>query len=141
MKHPARVIALAWLLLWLGAARAEADPGLTGKCYYYAPGVMERVARNRSTDLAGYADGVALMDCSHIGEVVWLERAGRPTEGPFLVIDCATWWHYPRRVANGDVAEVGWRTAARWHMRGPIPVTVHFEAPGCSRPPGRGPVE
>jgi hypothetical protein len=102
---------------------------LVGVAKYYAPGVMERVARTRGMALAGYVDGVALLPCEHVGREAWLVRPGSwppVVEGPFLVVDCAASRHYSWRVAEGDVVEVGWETARRWGMRGPVKDVVVF---------------
>jgi hypothetical protein len=82
---------------------------------YYAAGVMEGTARYMGFDLDKYLDGVAMMSCSDIGQVVWIRRENETWEGPFLVVDCAEWDdHYPVAVFRNEVVEVGYRTASRW---------------------------
>jgi hypothetical protein len=73
---------------------------------------------------------VALLDRQHIGRHVWLQRPGRPPEGPFLVVDCAAAKDRTRLHRRGLVAEVDYATARRWRMAGPLPnVTVWFHNP------------
>jgi hypothetical protein len=92
-----------------------------GRAAYYAPHVMEATAEYRGLSLEGYVDGVSLMSPADIGLEVWLRPPGGEWEGPFLVVDCARkndiW---PIVAVRGELVEVGWRTAERWGMKGPL---------------------
>lgn len=98
---------------------------LIGEVTYYGPGVMERVYANRlrwnHVEACEECIGmVALLDRQHVGERVFLQRPGHDPEGPFLVVDCAAKKDFRRLKERGLVAEVDWRTARRWRMRGPL---------------------
>ena len=102
---------------------------VSGQATYYSAGVMERVVANRLawghiTPCAECIGYVALLEPEHIGTQVWLQRPGQPSEGPFLVADCATAAHRAALQARGWAVDVDWQTAQRWQMRGPVPVEV-----------------
>lgn len=98
---------------------------ITGIASQYAPGVMEQVISTRQAGLARatlpaglppVAGYVAVIDCSRIGEVVWLRPVGETGWEPFLVTDCANpadgsdvWM-----TQNGILVEVDYNTAVRW---------------------------
>jgi hypothetical protein len=104
---------------------------LQGQATYYAPGLMERVARTRAADLRGYRGAVALNRAGDLFRPVWLEWPDGQVAGPYLVVDCAQSTHYPERLHRGYVVEVSARVArARGFYRaGPAPVTVWFVDP------------
>jgi len=99
----------------------------TGLVSQYAPGVMEKVIKNRQSwgqlpeilpDVAGY---IAVVDCSALGEVWLLRPRGTQTWGRFLVVDCAGPQLRPDGKTGGQwmldnniFAEVGYRTAKDW---------------------------
>ena len=86
-----------------------------GVAVSYAPGVMERVAKNTGRSYEGYIGAVALELCSDVGKSVWLKRPGYDFEGPFLVIDCAKPEDlYGNVVYEGIAVEVDYNTAVRW---------------------------
>lgn len=92
-----------------------------GAAKFYRINLMEEVAFNRGMSLRGYVDGVALMSPSDRGATVWLKHPKGEWEGPFLVVDCTgqeALIHTPEDKIR--VVEVGWKTARRWKMRGPI---------------------
>lgn len=94
-------------------------PGEERVAAYYAPGVMEAVARRRGLSLEGYVDGVAVIsdDPLWLGREVFIAYDGR-IEGPFLVVDIA-WKHdLPKLRAYNEGIEVGYRTAERWGRAG-----------------------
>jgi len=92
-----------------------------GRAAYYASGVMEATAEYRGFSLAEYVDGVSLMSPADIGLEVWLKPPAGEWEGPFLVVDCARKADiWPIIMGRNEVVEVGWTTAQRWGMRGPL---------------------
>ena len=109
---------------------------LSGLATYYSPGLMETVAANRGMPLDGYAGGVALNDCEHLGRSVWLEWEDGDIEGPFLVVDCAQQRHVGARDARGYVAEVDASVAKEhgFYGVGPVPCSVWFEQPPAGMP-------
>ena len=102
---------------------------VAGSATYYNPGIMDEVYRNRlawgqiapCAECVGY---VALLDADMIGQRVYLQRDGKPPEGPFLAIDTAAAGHRADLLRRGWAVDVDWPTAQRWGMRGPIPVRV-----------------
>lgn len=92
-----------------------------GNVVWYSPDLMEATAQAQGIDLSQYVDGVALMSCQDFGQVVWIKRPGYDWEGPFIVVDCAKRQHmFAAIYYNGEIAEVGFKTAERWGM-------VHIE--------------
>jgi len=119
---------------------ASAFPA-TGEVTYYAPGLMEwvyelRIVRGEvpvcdPPQCAGYA---ATLRPGDLGRLVWLRPLGRPAEGPFLVVDYAAEKDFERLRARGLVAEVDFKTAQRWGMRGTLhDVQVLTESPNTER--------
>ena len=117
---------------------------VSGNIKYYNQDVMERVAVNRgyidNTSLYrewlreyGVEGAVSLMRHGDIGRKAWLVVDGfSPIK--VLVIDCVEKAHYLRRVVKqGDIAEVGWKLAKVFDMRGPIKGMIRF----VSRPKRR----
>ncbi len=102
---------------------------ISGLAMYYNPGVMERVLAFRRQaghvtecpECIGYA---AMLRAGDLDRRVWLKRPGHLEEGPFWVIDVAATKHIAYLLQRGWVVDVDYRTAQRWGMRGPIPVTV-----------------
>lgn len=114
--------------LWATPTDADVIDGLAT---YYAPGLMQTVADNRSMDLTHYAGGVALNRAGDLGRTVWLEYNGE-IAGPYLVIDCSRRGeHFADRESRGYVLEVSYRQARQWRMVGvgPAAVRVWFELP------------
>jgi hypothetical protein len=108
------------------------DPSIAGRATYYSPGLMEQVAANRGITLAGYAGGVALNRARDLRRAVWIEWAGGPITGPYLVVDCAArGTDYELRERLHLILEVDAQTAqARGFFDvGPVPVTVWFTNP------------
>jgi hypothetical protein len=103
-----------------------------GKATYYGPGVMEWVWQYRLNlgsvpqcpDCLG---PVAMMRKGDIGRKVWLQYKGQ-VSGPYMVVDCAGRTDFPNLTKRGLVAEVPYRLAMRWGMKGPVNVTV-LDAP------------
>jgi hypothetical protein len=120
-------------MLGVAMLMGSLSPVMVGEVTYYGPGVMERVYENRLR--WGHVEAcpecigmVALLEREHVGKRVFLQRAGEKREGPFLVVDCAARKDLRRLKERGLVAEVDWRTARRWGMRGPVEgVRVMFE--------------
>ncbi len=129
------VLGVAMLMGSLSPVMVGEGASLLGEVTYYGPGVMERVYENRLR--WGHVEAcpecigmVALLEREHLGRRVWLQRPGRPAEGPFLVVDCAAAKNRPHLQARGLVAEVDWPTSRRWRMAGPIDaVTIYFANP------------
>ncbi len=103
---------------------------IVGMATYYADGVMDQVIANRvawgqidPATLGRYVGFVALKDCGRIGheaDILWPDGM----EGPFLVVDCADPRDWPYLEKIDFAVDVGYRTARRHEMRGPVPVTV-----------------
>ena len=107
-----------------------------GKASQYAPGVMNRVIRNRQAHLTSYdlpqnapvVDGyIAVLDCEDIGQIWQLRPTGQTTWERFWVVDCAS--VSDARESDGlsgaqwmikhDITvEVDYRTAVRWNTVG-----------------------
>jgi len=93
---------------------------IIGLATYYNPGVMDTVRANRNlecTDCIGY---VATLDCNALGSLVWLQRPGYNSEGPYMISDCAHSKHASNLSARAWVVDVDWETAVRWDMHAPI---------------------
>lgn len=128
------LLSLLLSLLLLASAPAadapweEATPlPARGQVTFYAPGLMEWVYEYRLQrgqvpvcDPPACVGYVATLRPGDLGRRVWLKPAGRPAEGPFLVVDYAARRHFDALVARGLVAEVDYATAQRWEMRGPL---------------------
>jgi len=87
---------------------------------HYSPGIMQEVVANRHDmgQLSTTHDKfVAVRDCDHIGEVLWLAPIGDPWE-MFIVADCAmppgTDGAYEWMTENNILVEVDYETAERW---------------------------
>jgi|GEM_PF-1898757 len=101
-----------------------------GVAMYYNPGVFQRVLDFRykndhvteCDECIGY---VALLRAGDIDRRVWLQRAGRRPEGPFWVVDVAARKDIPALLSRNWAADIDYRTAMRWRMAGPIPITVY----------------
>lgn len=101
----------------------------SGRAMYYNPGVMDRVLAFRlrvghvsqCEECIGYA---AMLRAGDLDRRVWLKRPGHLAEGPFWVIDVADRQHIPRLLEREWVIDVDHKTAVRWQMTGPVPVTV-----------------
>lgn len=121
-------VAKILLLLLLAWYTPTPEPYLEGKATYYRAGLMEQVAQTNGYDLSGYKGGVAPNRMADKGREVWIEVEGR-LYGPFLAVDCAAQHDYQTREDKGLIIEVDYQWAMRWHMKGPIPVTVYFFNP------------
>ena len=88
----------------------------SGMATSYAPGVMDRVVKNRvqfghidgSLDVRGY---VALLDAEHIGRLVWIESPDGKIIGPVMVADCAAQHDYDRLVKKGFAVDLSYELA------------------------------
>lgn len=91
----------------------------SGRVVYYAAGVMEDVAANRSMSAPnGYRGMIALMSCSEVGRSVWLNTAG-VVSGPYLVTDCTRDYGMFRNLGYYEVSvEVGWEVYQDLESRG-----------------------
>ena len=95
-----------------------------GWMMYYNPGVMERVldfrrkARHvtQCPECIGY---VAMLRAGDLDRRIWIEREGRPLEGPFWVIDVAAPQHVGQLLERGWIVDVDYETAMRWGMGRP----------------------
>ncbi|MCS6844767.1 MAG: hypothetical protein NZ528_10695 [Caldilineales bacterium] len=124
------LLSLLWLIAlptadapWEGATPLPAR----GQVTHYAAGVMEWVYEYRLRqgqvpvcDPPACVGYVATLRPGDLGRRVWLKPAGRPAEGPFLVVDYAARRHFAALLARGLVAEVDYATAQRWGMQGPL---------------------
>jgi hypothetical protein len=121
----------ALLTMWTTPTVA---PTISGDATYYVDGLMERVAHYRGLSLAGYAGGIALNRAADLGRAAWLRHDGE-LSGPYRVVDCAQWRHYPVRLEMGYVVEVDYQTAKAWGMVGvgPVPVEVIFDSEELQR--------
>lgn len=107
----------------------QTDQYQDGLATYYAPGLIERVAKTRGIQRGIAVDFVALNRCNDIGKLVWLERDGVVT-GPYRSVDCAQrGQHQEDRERLGRVVEVSYKQASVWSMIGPIPVRVWYSSP------------
>lgn len=112
-----------------------------GQVTFYSPGLMEWVYEHRLRleqvpvcDPPACVGYVAMMRAGDLGRKVWLKPAGRPAEGPFLVVDYADQRNFDALWARGQVAEVDYATAQRWDMRGPLAgVLILGESPYTQR--------
>lgn len=90
----------------------------SGTATRYAEGAMQPVVANRimygqidpGQDHKGY---VALLDCRHLGRLVWLEQDFR-VDGPYMVADCAATRDAARLVAAGWAVDLSWEVAQDW---------------------------
>ncbi len=135
MKH------LAAALLAVAAAMLPNEPGWTdttrlparGFATYYAPGVMEDVARYREQvgDVSPCPDcigDIAMMRAGDVGRKVYLVYQGH-IQGPFRVVDCSTERDFWPNILSGHIVEVPHWLAMQWGMTGPVEVTVLQPAP------------
>ena len=94
---------------------------LQGHASHYAEKFMEGVIQQRQEwgqlpeDLSGWADGVAVLDCSLIGETIYIYH---DVWKSYIVADCArrdngdgtqTWM-----IDNNILVEVGYKTCSKW---------------------------
>jgi len=90
----------------------------SGTATRYDPGVMQVVVANRviygqidpETAHRGY---VALLDCEHLGRLVWLQQ-GERVGGPYMVADCAAERDRRRLLALGFAVDLSWELAQEW---------------------------
>lgn len=123
----------AWKSLSPGYYRQTPLP-IQGRVMFYNPEVMDRVLNFRlqaghvtiCPDCVGY---VAMLRRGDLDRRVWLQRDGKPIEGPFWVIDAADRRHVGGLLARRWVVDVDHETALRWRMNRPLPVTVWAEPP------------
>lgn len=113
---------------------AASDLPVRGEVTYYAPGLMEWVYEYRLRlgqvpvcDPPACVGYVAMLRAGDLGRLVWLRPAGRPAEGPFLVVDYAASKDFERLSNRHLVAEVDHETARRWGMNRPLSDVVVLE--------------
>ena len=90
----------------------------SGRATSYGPHVMDGVVANRiewgqvDPDIQhkGY---VALLECSHIGRLVWLQH-GLKIDGPYMVADCAAGHDHDRLKALGWAVDLSYELALEW---------------------------
>ncbi|HRJ40579.1 MAG: hypothetical protein KJZ86_02255 [Caldilineaceae bacterium] len=101
-----------------------------GLAMYYNPGVFQRVldfryAHNHISQCAECIGYVALLRAGDMDRRVWLKRQNRIAEGPFWVVDVAARRDIPGLLSRHWVVDIDHKTAMRWRMAGPIPITVY----------------
>ena len=92
----------------------------SGKATAYAPGVMDTVVANRvewrqidpNIRHKGY---VALLECSHIGRLIWLQH-GLQVDGPYMVADCAASHDRDRLRVLGWAVDLSYELAQEWRV-------------------------
>lgn len=105
----------------------------TGTATRYDPGVMDPVVANRTIwgDIdpeVPHKGFVALLDCAHLGRLVWLEHAGR-VDGPYMVADCAAERDQTRLRLLGFAVDLSWEVAQVWGVvHGPVSGFVVYDA-------------
>ncbi len=122
------ILFLILLLLPLPPWNTTTPLPIEGKAAYYAPYLMEQVARYRlrAGDVKpcpaciGY---VAMMRKGDLGRQVWIERQG-VVSGPYLVVDVAAPRDFAGVTGRGIVVEVDYGLAMQWGMQGPVAVRV-----------------
>ena len=97
----------------------------------YAPGIMERLCKERDCD--GYKGGVATMSCGDIGRTAWLKFENNASwYGPLKVVDCSQPFHaYVNIVEIGLAVEWGYDVSEAIGRKASSVVRVHLG----SRPP------
>ena len=105
------------------------------------PGVMEEVVDNRlgwgQITLEGEYEGyVALLDCKHLDDIVWVEMPGGERFRA-KVADCAAAGHRQMLEDRGWVVELSWPLALKYGVVNNVVggVTVSF-LPEIPDPPG-----
>ncbi|MFZ1755597.1 MAG: hypothetical protein WBO46_13565 [Caldilineaceae bacterium] len=103
-----------------------------GVAMYYNPGVFQQVldfrfAEDHITECAECIGYVALLRAGDIDRRVWLQREDRMAEGPFWVVDVAARKDIPGLLDRNWVVDIDHKTAMRWRMAGPIPITVYAD--------------
>ncbi len=97
----------------------------SGSATRYDPHVMDAVVANRvmygqvdpSLAHKGY---LGLLDCEHLGRLVWLEQGGR-IDGPYMVADCAADKDRARLVMLDFAVDLSWELAQDWNViDGPV---------------------
>ncbi|MBI3959559.1 MAG: hypothetical protein HY328_12190 [Chloroflexi bacterium] len=101
-----------------------------GVAMYYNPGVFQQVLdfryeHNHITECDECIGYVALLRTGDIDRRVWLQRKDRIAEGPFWVVDVAARKDIPGLLSRNWVVDIDHKTAMRWRMAGPIPITVY----------------
>ena len=105
-----------------------------GWMMYYNPGVMEQVLDFRRqarhvTECPECIGYVAMLRAGDLDRRIWIEREGRPLEGPFWVIDVAAPQHVGQLLDRGWIVDVDYETAMRWRMGRPHWVRIWSEPP------------
>ena len=108
-----------WLLL-------QQPPPVTGDAAFSYR--IESTAEVRGMDLAG-REGCAVLDCSLLGEEVWV-FVGDSVVGPLLVVDCTAAHHREFWHRRNRAVDLPW---SLWDELGlplaPVPAVVAFEKP------------
>ena len=94
---------------------------VSGLATRYDPMTMDAVVANRilygqipDQDEQPWHKGyVALLDCDHLGRLVWLEQGDR-VDGPYLVADCAAAQDRDRLMGLGWAVDLSWEVAVEW---------------------------
>jgi hypothetical protein len=128
------LLLLALMEVCAAPMTAISTPIAHGQATYYADGIMQQVITNRGlTPCTECVGAVALLDCDHIGQHVFI-RWPETTDGPYLVADCAAAHHRAALLQRHWAVDVDRDTARRHNMRGPVQVTVFAaEANTCSK--------
>lgn len=90
-----------------------------GYATYYAPGVMERVANNK-TPCSYCVGSIAAVNRNLLYHDVWLWKSGQGWSGPYRVVDVAQKEHVRGLLERGRIFEVSYEVGVQWGMRGPV---------------------
>lgn len=109
---------------------------------HYSPGIMQEVVANRQSmaqlpEIINHDQFVAVRDCEHIGEVMWIAPIGYPWE-MFIIADCSrppgTDGAYEWMTDNNILVEVDFLTAQRWgSVGGGIKIERMHQGPRIER--------
>jgi len=93
-------IAIKAFLIAMAIFHGSHDSGWASR---YDPGVMQRVADYHGLDMSIYDGGIAVSDCSEIGNI-WLLKAENSNEWlEVIVVDCAANDGTPEWMVNNNI--------------------------------------